>query len=183
VYDIHKMCNCIALACMPDISKSLLFLLPISFLHKSPWFCDIVPLNTIPYLFPECIQSNFLSAPPKPIRRVKRRMFFFHMIKNGKASWKSSDAFPILFQCAKTNYVISFSNTKICKNKITGMPTINFMCFVLWRIKSMVKNIAGEPPSRARNKSLFSGTRHKCRFALRLSKFVTTAAIKFIIIR
>ena len=40
-----------------------------------------------------------------------------------------------------------------------GIPIINFLCFVLWRMRSIITSIIAEPPSAARRKSSISGIR------------------------
>ena len=58
------------------------------------------------------------------------------------------------------------------------MPIINLICLVLWRIKSIVKSIAAEPPREARRIRVFSGIRLAFLFAFILSMVVITAEIR-----
>lgn len=60
---------------------------------------------------------------------------------------------------------------------MSGMPIINLICLVLWRIMSIVKSIDAEPPREARRIRFFSGIRLAFLFAFILSMSVTTAEI------
>jgi len=60
----------------------------------------------------------------------------------------------------------------ICNKIISGMPTINFACLVLWRIKSIVMSIATDPPIADHPRRTASGILHACLFAFILSAIV-----------
>ena len=65
-------------------------------------------------------------------------------------------------------YVTKAAN-KLCNNKMSGRPAMNFTCFVLCRMSSIVKSIAADPPKAATHKSAFSEMRHLPFRAARLS--------------
>lgn len=67
--------------------------------------------------------------------------------------------------------------------KISGIPSMNFGFCVLWRISSMVKYIAGAPPSADSNNNVFSLTRQLPLTAACLSWIVTMMAIILMMIR
>ena len=60
---------------------------------------------------------------------------------------------------------------------MTGTPSMNFIFLVLWLIVSMVRYIAGAPPSADKIKRFFSLTRRLCLIAAFLSCTVTAAAM------
>ena len=65
----------------------------------------------------------------------------------------------------------------ICKSIISGMPIINFACFVLCLIESIVTNIQSEPPKADISSNVASGTRLTPGFfEMTLSYTVTTSA-------
>ena len=70
-----------------------------------------------------------------------------------------------------------------CSAIIKGIPTINFACFVLCRIISIVSSIATEPPSAAIISNVLSLVRHLCFFAAPLSRIVRAIAKKLITAR
>ena len=47
---------------------------------------------------------------------------------------------------------------------MSGIPSMNFICLVLCRIRRIVINMATEPPSNDKSISVFSGVRSSTRF-------------------
>lgn len=64
---------------------------------------------------------------------------------------------------------------------IIGIPSINFMCRVLCRIRFIVKSIATLPPSAEINSRVLSLILLRCCFALTLSTTVAITAMMLII--
>jgi hypothetical protein len=52
-----------------------LFLLPISFLHKPPGLCDIVPLNTSSISFLSVFSPTFCPHPPAQLKKFVWLLF------------------------------------------------------------------------------------------------------------
>ena len=61
---------------------------------------------------------------------------------------------------------------QICAVRISGMPTTKYRCRVLWRKRYIPAQQPTLPPSTARRKNVFSGTRQEVR------KQAVEAAIK-----
>ena len=65
-------------------------------------------------------------------------------------------------------------------NKIKGIPTTKYQCFVLWRNKYIPAHVPILPPSRLTMNNVRSGIRKRCLIARLLSEYITYNPTMFI---